>query len=107
MVDMLSIKRCLAIGFAALVAVMSLSGATTSSASRKFWAQANSDGAARINPEQVRELLKKDKAVLVDVRAEAVYKAAHIKGALNIPFSEIRERAKELPRDKMIITYCS
>ena len=66
-----------------------------------------SDDAARIKPEEVRELLKKGKAVLVDVRGEASYKAGHIKGALNIPFSGIRERAKELPRDKMIITYCS
>lgn len=104
---MLLIKGRLAIGCAALVAVMSSSGATTNSASREFWGQANSDGPARIKPEEVRELLKKNKAVLVDVRPEASYKAGHIKGALNIPFSEIRERAKELPRHKMIATYCS
>ena len=102
-----SIKRYLAIGCAALVGVMFFSGAATRSASKEVWAQANSDGAARIKPEEVRELLKKNKAVLVDVRGAAVYKAGHVKGALNIPFNEIRERVKELPRDKMIITYCS
>jgi predicted sulfurtransferase len=107
MVDMPSIKRYLAIGCAALAAVMFSSGAITHSASKEFWGPTNSDEAARIKPEEARELLKKNKAVLVDVRNEASYKAGHIKGALNIPFNEIRERARELPRDKMIITYCS
>ncbi|MCU1264210.1 MAG: ArsR family transcriptional regulator [Acidobacteria bacterium] len=69
--------------------------------------QESADGARRIKPEDARELLNKSKAVLVDVRGEASYKAGHIKDALNIPFSDIRARAKELPADKMIITYCS
>jgi predicted sulfurtransferase len=68
---------------------------------------AQSDGAARIKPEEVAELLKKDKAVLVDVRGDAAYKSGHVKGALNIPYSDIRTRAGELPRNKMIVTYCS
>ena len=66
-----------------------------------------SDDARRISPDEVRELLKQKKAVLVDVRGEVAYKAGHIKGALSIPYSEIGERAKELPRDKMIVAYCS
>ena len=69
--------------------------------------QAGNDGARRIKPEEVRELLKKNQAVLIDVRSEAAYKAGHVKGALNIPAGEILDRAKELPRDKMIATYCS
>jgi Rhodanese-like domain len=65
------------------------------------------DGVRRIKPEEVRDLLKQGKAILVDVRGAASYKAGHIKGALSIPYAEILDRAKELPRDKMIITYCS
>jgi len=68
---------------------------------------AQSDGAARIKPEEAADLLKKDKAVLVDVRGVETYKAGHIKGALSIPSNEIRDRARELPRNKMIVTYCS
>jgi rhodanese-related sulfurtransferase len=68
---------------------------------------AQSDGAARIKPEEVADLLKRDKAVLVDVRGVDTYKAGHIKGALSIPSNEIRDRARELPRNKMILTYCS
>ena len=65
------------------------------------------DGARRITPDEVRELLKKNQAVLIDVRSEAAYKAGHIKGALWIPANEIADRAKDLPRDKTIATYCS
>ena len=80
-------------------------GATPALASRA--GQESGDGARRIKPEDARALLDKDKAVLVDVRGEDSFKAGHIKGARNIPFSDIRARAKELPQSKMIITYCS
>ena len=66
-----------------------------------------SDEARRITPDEVRELLKKNQAVLVDVRSESAYKQGHIKGALWIPYNEIGDRAKDLPRDKTIVTYCS
>jgi 3-mercaptopyruvate sulfurtransferase SseA len=66
-----------------------------------------SDDVRRVTPDEVRDLLKQNKAVLVDVRDKNTYNAGHIKGALSIPFGEIGERAKELPRDKMILAYCS
>jgi predicted sulfurtransferase len=66
-----------------------------------------SDDVRRITPEEVRALLKQNKAVVVDVRNKDAYNAGHIKGALSIPFGEIEERAKELPRDQMIVAYCS
>jgi len=82
-------------------------GLLRSGAARAFVVQENGDGVRRIKPEEVRELLKQDKAVLVDVRGVSSYKAGHVKGALNIPYSEIADRVKELPPDKMIVTYCS
>jgi predicted sulfurtransferase len=94
------------IGLAVLSSI-AVTGAARARASVAAAVQESSDGARRIKPEEVRELLEKNKAVLVDVRGEASYKAGHIKGARNIPFSEIRTRAKELPADKMIVTYCS
>ncbi len=66
-----------------------------------------SDGARRITPADLRELIKKNKAIVVDVRSEESYKGGHVKGAISIPFSEIGNRAGELPRDKLIATYCS
>jgi len=63
--------------------------------------------ARRITPSEVQDLLNKGKAILVDVRTEAAYRAGHIKGAWLIPASEIASRVDELPRDKLIATYCA
>lgn len=65
------------------------------------------EGARRITPGELRELLKKGQAIVVDVRSEESYKAGHIKGAWLIPAGDVARRAEELPRDKLIATYCS
>jgi Rhodanese-like domain len=63
--------------------------------------------ASRISVAEAREALAKGTAVLVDVRGADVYKAEHAKGALSIPLNEVSARASELPKDKLIITYCT
>jgi predicted sulfurtransferase len=65
------------------------------------------DGARRITPVAAREALDKGQAIVIDVRSEESYNAGHVKGARWINLNEIEARIKELPRDKMIITYCS
>ena len=65
------------------------------------------DGARRVTVAELREALDKGTAVVVDVRSDEQYKASHIKGALHIPEGQVVARAGELPRDKMIVTYCS
>jgi rhodanese-related sulfurtransferase len=65
------------------------------------------DGVRRITPEEVRQVLKDGKAILVDVRNETAYRAGHIKGAILIPVDEIGGRVAELPKDKLIVTYCA
>ena len=65
------------------------------------------DGVRRITPNELRDDLANGTAVLVDVRSEETYKAEHIRGAINIPEGQIIARANELPRGKMIATYCS
>jgi hypothetical protein len=69
--------------------------------------QTPGDGVRRITPAEAREALDKGKAIIIDVRGDASYNAGHVKGALSIPVNDIGSRASELPRDKMIITYCS
>jgi predicted sulfurtransferase len=103
----LSLRFVIVLVALAVCSAIVSTGATPARASTASPGQESSDGGRRIKPEDARELLEKDKAVLVDVRGEAAYKAGHIKGARNIPFSDIRARAKELPQDKMILTYCS
>lgn len=65
------------------------------------------ESARRIDQKEAIELVKKHKAVFVDVRPKESYEAGHIKGSTNIPLGELIGRLKELPPGKMIITYCA
>ncbi|MCX7820662.1 MAG: CoA-disulfide reductase, partial [Brevinematales bacterium] len=47
------------------------------------------------------------KTILLDVRTEEEVKHGTIKGAINIPVDELRERLKELPKDKDIVVFLS
>jgi|GEM_PF-1121815 len=69
--------------------------------------QTPGDGVRRITPAEARAAVDKGKAIIIDVRGDESYNAGHIKGALSISVNDIGSRARELPRDKMIITYCS
>lgn len=71
------------------------------------FAQENGDGVRRVTTVEAHQALDAGQAIIVDVRDEASFKAGHAKGALWIPVNEIEARVKELPRNKLIITYCS
>jgi len=65
------------------------------------------DGARRVTIEEMESLVKEGKAVVIDVRSQDSYDAGHIPGAKLIPSGEILSHISELPKDKLIITYCS
>jgi 3-mercaptopyruvate sulfurtransferase SseA len=65
------------------------------------------DGARRITTGELETLIKEGKAYIVDVRSQDSYDMGHIPGSRLIPANEILNHAGELPRDKMIVTYCS
>jgi 3-mercaptopyruvate sulfurtransferase SseA len=65
------------------------------------------DGARRVTIDELNALMKNNEAFLVDVRNQAAYDAGHIPGSKLIPSGEILNHINELPRDKMIVTYCS
>lgn len=65
------------------------------------------DGARRVSVTELKDLLDKGEAFVVDVRNEASYNAGHIRGSKLIPEAEIVNHLDELPRNKMIVTYCS
>ncbi len=48
----------------------------------------------------------RDDVLLVDVREPGEFAAGHIRGATNVPLSELRDRLEELPRDREILVYC-
>jgi len=65
------------------------------------------ESARRISATEARQALAKGQAVLVDVRPKESYDASHAQGAISIPLSDIGSRAGELPKDKLVITYCT
>lgn len=68
---------------------------------------APTDGIRRITVVELRDLLAKNEAVVIDVRNESNYKAGHIRGAKLIPVAEVVNHLDDLPKDKLIVTYCS
>jgi predicted sulfurtransferase len=81
--------------------------ANTTTAQQQQAQNVPADGARRITTFELNEALNRGEAIVVDVRNDAAYRQARIKGAILIPVSEIANRLNELPRDKMIVTYCS
>ncbi len=59
----------------------------------------------QVNVDEVRELVEKGEYI-VDVREIYEFEHAHIKGAVNIPLSELRERYSEIPKDKPVYIHC-
>jgi hypothetical protein len=70
-------------------------------------AQAPSDGARRVTVAELKDLLDKNEAVVIDVRNQASYDMGHVRGAKLIPEAEIASHLDQLPKDKLIVTYCS
>lgn len=64
------------------------------------------DGVRRVTIPELREALDKGEAVAVDVRGGVEYRLGHIKGARSVPLGLIAQQIKDLPRDKLIVTYC-
>lgn len=65
------------------------------------------DGARRVTVEELEALIKDGKAFVVDVRTQDAYNVSHIPGAKLIPSAEVVNHINELPRDKIVVTYCS
>lgn len=54
---------------------------------------------------QVRNLVE-EQAFIVDVREKGEYEAGHLKGSVNIPLSELRERTDEIPKNRPVYLHC-
>jgi 3-mercaptopyruvate sulfurtransferase SseA len=65
------------------------------------------DGATRITIPDLQEKIKKNEVFIIDVRNQASFDAGHIPGSRLIPSGEVLNHVDELPKDKLIVTYCS
>jgi rhodanese-related sulfurtransferase len=57
----------------------------------------------------IEELIKKiesGKITIVDVRPETEYRKGHIANSVSMPFGQLSDRLKELPKRNEIIAYC-
>ncbi len=59
----------------------------------------------QVHAHQVRELIKQG-ATIIDVREPQEYAQGHLKEALNLPLSQLRERLKEIPKDRPVYIHC-
>ena len=85
----------------ALLAVLALTAASPAVAGA-----ADAD-APRVTAEEVKRLVEKGEALIVDVRGKDAYDQEHAEGAVNIPVGEVEARLAELPKNKLIAAYCT
>lgn len=76
-------------------------------AAPKTDAHGHADTGRRVSVGELQQMLARNEAVAVDVRSPESYRESHIKGALLMPGEEVAARAKELPKDKLIVFYCA
>lgn len=62
----------------------------------------------RITVEELKERLDNGEAIVVaDTRSPSSFDASHIAGAISVPVTEVTAHLDELPRDQVIVLYCT
>lgn len=59
-----------------------------------------------VNIDELIHKIESGKVTILDVRPETEYRNGHIPNAVSIPFDELSDRLKELPKRTEIIAYC-
>ena len=54
----------------------------------------------------LEEMENRAMLLVVDVRAEKEWQDGHIAGSINIPLSDLKERADELPKNRSLVVHC-
>lgn len=60
----------------------------------------------QVTREELLQRLGREEVLLLDVRPQAEYDAAHIPGAVSLPFEAIADRLAEIPVDVEVVAYC-
>ena len=69
-----------------------------------FFQQA--DGIRPVSFNELDEMTRSGRTMLVDVRPPSEYATGHVDGAVNIPVADLAHRINELPPDTNIVAYC-
>ncbi|HEX7529850.1 MAG TPA: rhodanese-like domain-containing protein, partial [Pyrinomonadaceae bacterium] len=65
------------------------------------------DNARRITVAELHDLWQKGDVLVIDTRDQSAYQGEHIKGSISMPTGTLSARIDELPRNKMIVAYCT
>ncbi len=61
-----------------------------------------------ISPQELRDALTGEAHLLViDVRGASEYASGHVQGALHIPLGQLSRKLPNIPRDRLVVTYCN
>ena len=60
-----------------------------------------------ITVDELKPLVDRGEVVFIDVRSAEQYTALHIDKALHIPVASVEGEIQYLPKDKLIVTYCT
>jgi rhodanese-related sulfurtransferase len=56
--------------------------------------------------DELMKKIKSGKVTILDVRPETEYRTGHIANSISIPFDQLSDRLKELPKRSEIVAYC-
>ncbi|WP_372636992.1 ArsR/SmtB family transcription factor [Fodinibius sp.] len=59
-----------------------------------------------VSLQDLQQRIENNEVLVLDVRPNEEYEEGHIPGAISIPTGQLKERIKDLPRDRQIVAYC-
>lgn len=59
-----------------------------------------------VTVDELREAMREERVIVLDVRPQAEYRAGHLPQARCIPVTELESRLSELPKEREIVAYC-
>lgn len=59
-----------------------------------------------VTVDELREAMREERVILLDVRPQTEYQAGHLPAAHSIPVTELEARLAELPKEREIVAYC-
>ncbi|HBB97900.1 MAG TPA: hypothetical protein DC054_21165 [Blastocatellia bacterium] len=65
------------------------------------------DAARRIGVEELHKLWLTNDVFIIDTRPEPTYKQEHIKGSISMFTGTVLDHLADLPKDKLIVAYCT
>lgn len=67
---------------------------------------AHGEGLTPVRREELLRLVRTKRAIVIDVRPPAEYRAGHIRGAINVPLEAFPRKLRQFSRDREIVAYC-